>query len=262
MSNADMDRNFSFRRAGLLLRNRVLEELPALAIGLAIVVAFNLLGLVTSKRVWFNEAQAYMWAIVIVGAGLLLASQAFKGMHDGKSGTDWLLLPASPLEKYVSAVVDYLVIFPLLGSAVCMGLSALFYFIAGAMGGNGDHIWSPAEIGGFKAWGEYAIAASVCLAGSASFRKIPLLKTIAVVSAYVIVMTGLFALVGYLVFKGNGNFSFNDNGLTIDGGKLEKTAEDALLWIYKIAAFGLVPVFSLLYGYFRVFEKEARDEVQ
>lgn len=265
MSMTKTTTSFDPGRAFFLLRNRFLDELPILAIAAAVVAANNLIGLVLAKRVMFNEGQGLMWPIVIIGGGLLLSAQAFKGMHDGKSGSDWLLLPASPLEKYATAAFDYLVVYPLLATALAMGLSALFQVIASLTGCNGGRIWTPAGIGGFKAWLQYGVVASVLLAGSASFRKAPFIKTLAIVSVYALVMAGLFALVGWLFMKGSGYASFHgfeDGKWSLDDGTLREPIEQALVWICKGAWYGLVPVFSLLYGYFRVFEKEARDEVQ
>jgi hypothetical protein len=266
MNAATLSRKFSLERSWYLLYNRIRDELVPIGIGIAVIVANNILSLLFAKGVAFNEGSAMIWGIIIVGAGLILASQSFKGMHDGKAGTDWLLLPATPFEKYLAVVVDYLVIFPLAASAISMGLSALFSVVAVAIGGQGGKIWTPALMGGFKAWLVYASVATLFIAGSASFRKVSLLKTIAVAAGYVLAMASLFFGLGWLVYKGNGfnssNISFANGSISINGGSIPASVEEALTWIYRIACYAILPIFALVYGYFRVFEKEARDEVQ
>jgi len=259
---------FSLRRCVLLVRNRLYDEAGAVGVGAAVMVGLNLLGLILSKRAWLNSSgSAQAWSFAVILGGLLLASQAFKGMHDGKAGSEWLLLPASPLEKYAAAAADYLVIYPLAASAAAALASLLLSLAERALGGPGGIVWTPALAGGFRGWGEYAIAAALLMTGSASFRKAPLIKTAGVATVYVLAMS-LLAFIGVLIFfNKNGEASYSVlriEGMALNfGGKtLSAEAMRAESLLLDIARYGLTPVFALLYGYFRVFEKEARDEVQ
>ena len=255
---------FSFERAALVLRNRIMEEAPSLGIGLAVIVGVNALTFLASRTFIFNHDNGSMWSIAIVISGLLLCAQAFKAMHDGKAGTDWLLLPASPLEKFSAAVVDYLIIFPIAAALAATGLSALFHVIEQAAGKIPGPIWTFWDLEVLKAWAVYAVAATVFIAGSASFRKIAFLKTSAVAMAYAFVLGILLTLGAWIVVRSHGNI---DTGLHLRDFNFEtedipKSIEDITLWVGRIAWFVVLPAFSLVYGYFRVFEKEARDEVQ
>ena len=257
---------FSIERAALVLSNRIMEEAPSLGIGLAVVVGVNALTFLASRTFVFNHDNGAMWAFAIVISGLLLCAQAFKAMHDGKAGTDWLLLPASPLEKFSAAVVDYVVLFPIAAALAATGLSALFHVIEATAGKVPGPIWTFWNVEVLKGWACYAVAATVFVAGSASFRKISFLKTSAVAMAYTFVLGILLTLGAWIVIRSHGNFdaglhinNFNFNFETED---IPKSIEDITLWVGRIAWFVVLPVFSLVYGYFRVFEKEARDEVQ
>jgi hypothetical protein len=267
MKNERKSPAFSLRRCALLVRNRLYDEAGSVAVGAAVMVGLNLLGLVLSRRAWLNETGSdQAWSFAVILGGLLLASQAFKGMHDGKAGSEWLLLPASPLEKYAAAAADYLVIYPLAASAGAALASLLLSLVERALGGPGGSVWSPVLAGGFRAWGEYAIAATILMAGSASFRKAPLVKTAGVLTVYVLAMS-LLAFIGIIVFFGHsgdtGDSVLRVGGLAVNfERKLSEGAMRAEGTLLDIARYGLAPAFALLYGYFRVFEKEARDEVQ
>ena len=241
-----------------------MEEAPSLGIGLAVIVGVNALTFLASRVFVFNHDNGAMWALAIVVSGLLLCAQAFKPMHDGKAGTDWLLLPASPLEKYSAAVVDYVILFPIAAALAATGLSALFHVIAQAASRIPSPIWIFWNVEVLKGWAFYAVAATVFIAGSASFRKIPFLKTSAVAMAYTFVLGILLTLGAWIVLRSHGNV---EAGVHLENFNFEtedmpKSLEDLTLWVGRIAWFVVLPVFSLVYGYFRVFEKEARDEVQ
>ena len=164
MTNVNKNPAFSFRRCALLVRNRLYDEAGSVGIGAAVMVGLNLLGLILSRRAWLNESGSdQAWSFAVILGGLLLASQAFKGMHDGKAGSEWLLLPASPLEKYAAAAADYLVIYPLVASAGAALASLLLSLLERALGGAGGTVWTPVLAGGFRAWGEYAIAATILM---------------------------------------------------------------------------------------------------
>ncbi len=263
MKATTLDSKFSLQRGGQLLSNRVIEDATVLGMGLGVVVALNLLGYIFAKSFWFNHAPA-TWSMAILLSGLILCGQAFKAMHDGRSGTDWLLLPASPLEKYLAALVEYVVLFPLAASAVATGLSALFYLVETATGGRGGVIWTPWSLQSLKAWGSYAVFGLAFLAGSAHFRKAALLKSLAVLVLYGLGIAIALSLGAWLLFKTGGMASFNVQGgmLSFNGQDIPESAQTALLWIGRLACAVILPAFSLGYGYLRVFEKEARDAVQ
>ena len=256
---------FSPARVALLVRNRVLEDYPALAIGAGILAGINLLFILLGRRALMNESGGQSWMFVISLAGILLAASAFKGMHEGRSGTDWILLPATGLEKYAAGLFTYLVLFPIAAAVAATGLSAILSLAELAAGGPGGHIWNPLSSMGLDGWFDYATGALVFAVGSAAFRKRALIKTIGVITAYVLVASGILLAAVLFVRKAGGlpvpDFVFNNGDLRI-AGDFPLHMSPAVEAILDIVRYALIPVFALLYGYFRVAEKEARDEVQ
>jgi hypothetical protein len=271
MEARSLDRRFSLARLVLLTRNRLLDEVSVVGIGAAIVLVLNLLGILGSRRAFFN-AGGYgggMWIPAIFLGGILLAAQAFKGMHDGKAGTEWVLLPATPLEKYASAFADLVVLFPIAAAIGGMALSALLDLLERWAGGSGGRIWTPFSVEALRAWADYAILVVVLLAGSASFRKAALIKIIALAAAYGLGV-GILVSLGFWAFLkgGSADISFlgrASHGFSFAGGngtQVSDAAQRAVGIGLDIARYAILPAFAILYGAAKVAEKESRDEVQ
>ena len=265
MTKETLRKPFSASRITLLARNRAYEDFPALVIGAGILSGINLLFVILGKRAIMNDSGGQSWTMAICLAGILLSGAAFKGMHDGRSGTDWILLPATSLEKYTSGLFFYLFIFPLASAVAATGLSAIFSLAELASGGPGGRIWNPLSAVGLRGWFDYATVAVVFAAGSAAFRKRAFIKTFGLVVAYFLVAAGIL-LAAVLVVRKLGGLPVPDlvfdNGDLRMAGDLSFKAQPAVDTLLNIVRYALIPVFALLYGYFRVAEKEARDEVQ
>jgi hypothetical protein len=265
MTNATLKKTFSMERTALLVRNRAFEDFPSIAIVAGILAGINLLSILIVGKAVMNDPDGQSWSFVISLAGLILASSAFKGMHDGRSGTDWLLLPATSLEKYAAALVSYLILLPIAAAIATTGLSALLSLVELIAGGQGGRIWNPIQAFGFEGWVYFATGALVFAAGSATFRKRALIKTLGIVTVTVLFASGLL----FVAFIGVRNIQglpvpfvrMSDGGWNING-DVSMKASPAIDTLLGIVRYALVPLFTLLYGYFRVAEKEARDEVQ
>lgn len=270
MTKETLRKPFSAARIALLAKNRALEDLPAFGIGAGILGGFNLLAVIMAGRAVMNDSNGESWAIAISIAGFFLAAAAFKGMHDGRAGTDWILLPATSLEKYSAALLSYVIIFPLAAAAAATGLSALLSLAELAAGGPGGRIWNPLSVG-FNGWIDYATGVLIFAAGSAAFRKRAFIKTMGIGIAYVLAAMGLLLVAIYFVRKVQGlplpGLGFFQGGAKASGevhfsGDISLEAQPALDVITRVVRYALIPIFALFYGYFRVAEKEARDEVQ
>lgn len=265
MTKETLRKPFSVARVALLTKNRIFEDLPAVAIGAGILAGINLLFIVLGRRAMMNDSSGQSWMFVISLSGLLLAGSAFKGMHDGRSGTDWILLPATSLEKYAAGLLTYLIIFPLASAVAATGLSAVLSLAELAAGGPGGRIWNPLLAAGLRGWIDYATGALVFAAGSAAFRKRAFIKTLGFTTAYVLVASGILLATVLFVRKASGlpvpDFVFNHGDLRV-AGDLSMNTPPVVDTILGVVRYALVPLFALLYGYFRVAEKEARDEVQ
>jgi hypothetical protein len=256
MTAAALERRFSAERFVLLLRNRLLDDAPAFAVASAAVFGFKLLALVVG-----HAPPSDGWPLLIGIGGVLLAGRAFERMHDGRGASDWLLLPASPLEKYAAAFAAYLAVYPVVAVAAAALLSALLSVAALLLGSGGAGLWNPLAAKARHGWESYFLLAVFALAGSARFRKIPLVKTAAVGIAWMVLLGALG--MGLLFFlNGHGRPIFVPHGRFPMRG-IDLPPEKAAVLEYlstgtRAAAF----VLAAAYGYFRVAEKEAVDEVQ
>ncbi len=267
MNRDSLSKRFSASRVMLLARNRAYDDAPALGIGLAIVAGLNLLSIMIGDRAFMNGDGDLTYMGLIVFAGFMLSSQAFKGMH-GRTGADWILLPATPLEKYAAAFVSYLVAFPIAAAAGATALSFVLAMIERAAGGPGSGIWHPFTVAALKAYGEYAAVAAAFLAGSAAFRKRAFLKTAGLSVGFVLACS-LLAYLGLSIVYGTTGFrglsiSYDTGIVTVGGTELTgaDAVERVLRWLVTVVRLVFVPAFSVAFGYLKVAEKEARDEVQ
>jgi hypothetical protein len=275
MNPKTLERRFSFERVALLLRNRFLEEAPVFGIGAAIVLGINALALALARAAPFNHMadwrangnpmQGSAWAFTIVLAGIILSSLALKSFH-GRDSTDRILLPATPIEKYAAAFLDCVAIFPVAAAAAGMALSALLYLVERALGGDGGAIWTAWRPSALAAWGNYAAAATVFLAGSATFRKAAWLKTLGLALAYCLVaslaVVALINLFGVHDLDFNYSTGFMRMNIASNGIGLNEAAAKAVRTGGDVLFKAVIPVFAVLFGAARVAEKEGRDEVQ
>jgi hypothetical protein len=113
-----MNDTFEFRRFGLLLKKTILER-PMQIIGPFIITLGTTL-LIYSAALYlmgWGPAQAISFAYGYVGGGCFLASTVFNYFNTNASGSAYLTLPVSALEKWLCSVVIVGVIF----SAVFFG---------------------------------------------------------------------------------------------------------------------------------------------
>jgi len=250
-------------RTMLLIRERLYEDGPALAIGAGAIFALNLLSIAMGSTPFMNGARSgFLWSAVVFVGALFLAAKAFSPMHGGRSGTEWLLLPASALEKYLAIFLSYGILYPILASLGGFVLSALLALVGSIVGVGGGIIWNPLAGASLERGLSFLFCLSFALAGSARFRKLPLLKTGATLFTFGIALSFLFLLLFLFVTPegrlalANHHFSVNFGTLSIDEGTTELAK-----WLGRFFI-AVSVVLSNLYALFLVEEKEAKDEVQ
>lgn len=270
---------FSPARLYWLIRNRLFQDLVPLGIGAAIILGINLLlFLLGNAGGFFNHTAGTLWNIGVIAACALLASGGFREMQSGKSGTDWLLLPATPLEKYLAALIELLVVVPLVAFLLATGMSALIAGIESVRhatnGGAtlpGGSIWTPFTWNHPAFWGCFLVGNLLLLIGSAVFRKQAFIKTIGMLVVYAVALSILVTILLWIVLQFNphyGSIDLQVEGTSfsifrVDGNTATpEWVTNALAWIWGVLWFGITPLAALLFGYFRVREKEAKDAVQ
>ncbi len=189
MNEHELEKKYSVARTLLLLRNLALAELPIALITAGVVFGLNLTALIITGTVPLNAmgdgASAPLWGAGILLLGLYFASRAFKDMH-GRTGTDWLLLPATPAEKWTAGTLWILAVWPVLSALAAMASSGALAGLAVLGGAASGVVWHPFDGDGLTLALTFWSFAPVFLAGSAVFRKVPLVKTLGVMTAAVV----------------------------------------------------------------------------
>lgn len=261
-------RTFSVSRWGRLTWARLVDDARPLGLALAVVVGINLVTLVVFRATVFS-GDRYLWSLFVALASILVASGAFRAMHEGRSSTDWILWPATSLEKYAAAVAEVVLIpFALslaasLASVVLSGVQLLFT-------GEAAGLWFPwAGFPGLSALG-FLVFLLVVLTGAVTFRKHALWKTGLVLVGLAFFSTllifGVFTVLGlpggfegHLGSRRMTFFRFNGPGAPWHPSQGALNLVEVLSQVWY---FGLLPAFCLAFGWAQVREKEARDEVQ
>lgn len=246
-----------------LTSHRLTDAARPLGLALAVVAGLNLATLLLFRQAVFQGHRAEVWTLFVVIASLISAAGAFRPMHQGRSATDWLLWPATALEKYAAAVAESVVAVPLLLSAAALVTSALLAGAEVLVVGRTSGVWLPWAGFSLGEFGGLLVFLLVLVTGSAAFRRHALWKT-------GLVLVGgatVFAFLSLLILGfGTGTWSWHREGghyrwagdLDVPAARV-KPVLDVLASVWY---FGVVPVFCLGYGWAKVREKEARDEVQ
>lgn len=252
-----------------LLVHRLIDDLKPLGLALGVVTGLGALSLILFQSSLLSGSGRSLWPLFIVLASMVTAGSAFRTMHEGRSSTDWLLWPASALEKYAAALVESVVVVPLGLTLASVAASALLAGLELLVTGQGSGIWLPWAPGlSAEAVGGFLVLFLVLLTGSAAFRKHALWKTALVILGALtlgsLVLAGVLGALGVSdgIRIGDGSWSmmrFGGHGRRWVAGPLAAGAVPVLvsLWFYLV-----LPAFCLAFGWAKVREKEARDEVQ
>ena len=208
---------------------------------------------------------SWLFPLILFLGGFLTASGAFSAMHGSSSVHDWLMLPASREEKFLSCLM--------VSSLGYWIFAALIYFFSSVLGlllsllinGNSSGgLFNPLSGEVFKMLPHYLVLQSIFFAGGAVFRKHQFLKTLMTLAAGFIVYAVFTALVAR-VFVGDYrsavhsiDFSFGfDAPLFISTRRLG----GFLLTLVRTVYYGILAPFFWLVAYFRVREAEVRNAV-
>ncbi|GAB6088911.1 hypothetical protein [Spirochaeta dissipatitropha] len=269
MSRTDFSVDFNVKRLCWLTYNRVLADLPVALITAGVVIGLNLVSLMLVKEVPINTIgpqgyQGISWGIGIFLLGLYFAGRGFRDMH-GAEGTEWILLPASRLEKFISTLLWLYILWPLASASAAVGGSALLYGLQAVGGTAAGSIWLPFNRTGLQLLLSWWTIIPLFIAGSAAFRKHAIIKTLGVSTlvflGLVMIITPLFRiLLAGREFTGtlqliNGKFIVSGNDVL----NSRLNILQLLLDFWRFVAF---PGCALLFTYFRISEKEGADAVQ
>jgi hypothetical protein len=233
---------FSWRRVGRLIQDRMVGDLVPLGIGVLVALGVLLLTWALTG-LWglplgLGNPEGAPWIPLVVLGCLMTTSRGFRDMQSSRSVTDWILLPATSFEKFLAAALRTQVLVPVAASLAGLGL----WLISSSFGVT-------KAMGQWESWAVFAVTNLWFLAGSTVFRRWAFLKTAAAALGFLIAMMVIPALV-------TARFWYDRAA----GPGPEAPWLVNALWY--TGAFGLTPAAALAFGFFRVNEKEARDAVQ
>ena len=178
-----MNNTFSFSRFARLLRLTLFQEkqraLLTLLISLGIALFFCLLNyavstLLTHQKV-FNVHEYFFLVSLFIG-GYLFSGAAFVPFRQRPSTYRYLMLAASPLEKYLAQWLIHFLLFPVVYLLAYGLFSVLFNFLA-PIAYPAFYLRFSLSPGVWVSLLVFTFIQPIWLFGAASFAKMPLIKT-------------------------------------------------------------------------------------
>lgn len=253
-------KEFRWARFWRLFRNDVLRLARPLSYG-----TLALLGLtVTLYLTRFGRAgagddplHAALFGFELVGAGLLLTGISFQDMHHPLERFQYLLLPCSNLERFLSR---YLLTGPLF-----VVYAALAFTLIDRAGNALAGLWIDIQQPRFSPWSGsllnvvsgYLLAHAVVLTGAICFRTHALLKTVLFLMMLLVSLVLLENLLGRAMFPGAFSWSSFEN---VEPLPVELLPQFTLPWVNVLAGLG-IGAWILYIAFLCLRDHEARDGV-
>ncbi|MCP5145315.1 MAG: hypothetical protein H6978_10935 [Gammaproteobacteria bacterium] len=188
----------SMHRVRLLLRNHVVSEYRSMLTPFAAIAILILLqSLVTDSYAERSSGMYDGWfGAVLLFWGVIVASRAFREMHDKTTNEAWFLLPASSAEKTLARALHVSVTFVLMQLAFFTLLAPVVELVTWIVAGKQHGLFNPFSAFTMSNWLNVLVAQAVFFLGSAWFRSLPLMKTVLSVA----LVTLVFFIVGSMLF--------------------------------------------------------------
>ncbi|MCK5155259.1 MAG: hypothetical protein KAQ69_02425 [Spirochaetales bacterium] len=216
---------------------------------------------------------SYFINFLFIG-GFIITSLSFREDLYGKATQhNWLMLPASPLEKLSVKVLYSALLYPVVLLLFITASSLVIESINGMIFGRHFPFFNPVQGSYWKLIAIYIVTQSIFLLGAAYFRKASFIKTVLMLNVLVLVI-GLISLLvvrilfreyfealsgmvfGPDIFFNNLQFRFSspESLNSIVEVKVFETIGKVLFWVF------LAP-FCWVVSYFRVREVQANDAI-
>lgn len=192
MGDSETEKQFSMERFQLVLKRTIALNLRTWVIGFLSVVGFLLVmvllplmtGMSQETITGFTAVRGTAIFLYTVG-GLILTSLLFNEVHTPNSAFQFLTLPATTLEKLVSAWFSGTVIYTVAAIASIVALSAIIETIQGLYTGlwSPFNLFNPASSDVLDSILQFFFYQSIFLLGAVYFRKNNFFKTLLVIIA-------------------------------------------------------------------------------
>jgi len=255
------------RRLLQLLKRDILSNINTTLIAFGAVTAVVYL---ISTIIAYNSApsdQLYftLFTNLLFGGGLIVTSMVFKEMHKKETAQNYLLLPASNFEKFLSRLLISTIGFTLI---TLVGVTAISYLSEGVntlIFKRHNVLFNPFSKMAWTLMAHYMVTQSIFFLGSAYFRKYHFIKTINIIFLIQLSITIVAALFVRIVYFDlfDGIFNIGNISLLIQWDKLPLDASSfknllktlkVLYWIIPTPLFWAI-------SYFRIKEAEVKNAI-
>ncbi len=207
---------FDFKRLYLLTRRQILSERTGWLIALTAVAGIMLV--ISLLVAYFNPAlmpalTPSYFSIMFLG-GYVFTSSIFAELHYPQKAVHYLTIPVSTTERLLAAWIITGVLFPIFS----LILIAIIVFVANLIMNLTldltpfNHVFSNGGPGVFRT---YLITQSIFLLGAAYFRKYNFLKTLLAIFVFIVAITTLTAIFGWVIFAPYSGQEFTDGGQSL-----------------------------------------------
>lgn len=188
---------FSFKRIGLLIRNDIVANWAMVRVSVAAVVAILILYNLAVTHI-FHETHPPGYFLILFLGGLWVTSLAFTEIHNEQKNGPYLTLPCSQFEKVLSRLLLTSVFYII----VTLVLYTLFYWVVDIIvrlrTGLSLPLFNPLQPSILHWIAEYLILQSVLFLGAIYFKSHVIVKTVAVVGIFGLVLMGYILLLGLI----------------------------------------------------------------
>lgn len=274
-----MNRHLSGPRMGRLLLKDLVEDYRSIAIALGAITGVLLLNYLLSGIDANGSNRAVelfrsggnttlhltYFALTLFIGGFIITSRSFVELHAKSRNHDWLMLPASPIEKFLGR---------LLLSSVGVGVGAVIYFFLFSLLGSGVHalvfgraypLFNPADGTVWLMVLHYIVLQSLFFAGAVYFKKAHFIKTVLVLTAFFFVLMLLVAGVARLVFwREFTQLTAGGSIANLDFSPIQARLESAghvVSVISQVVYWAILAPVFWVFAYFRLAEAEVRNGV-
>jgi hypothetical protein len=207
-----MSEVFNIKRF-LLLFKKIIAERPTQTLGVtALLLVLSFFLYVTIKKIFgVGPAQNLTFIWGLAGGGFFLSSFMFGYFNTNASGSSYLTLPASFLEKWLCGILMTGILYPLIFLIFFHALDALSVTAYHNSLDKASLFYKQQyesvynfDLNGMIAWKVYSLflqLTGIMLTGSLYFNKIPLIKTGLSVCVIVIAIFGLNWLLANMFFS-------------------------------------------------------------
>ena len=234
----------------------------------ALFGVFLLIMLITSKVGQLDYSVHYGWISTILFIfGFIFASTSFKAAHKKLLNHDWLMLPASILEKFLEKVLLYTLFVPVVAIVLFWIFNFLALLVIRVIFGEYYPVFNIADPVVWQMFGHYVIISSVFILGASWFKNNNFIKTIVALVVLSMIMSILSSIIGWIVFNDyfwpmvRGDFNFDyDFSHDFDTGRLESLG-NGIVYLFKVIYFGLLAPVCWFGAWLKLREVEVKDGV-